>query len=284
MLQGIFTEYDLSKQDMKQVSFFHSLYFDKIGFFDNAYSHKVVRENPDHFILFLCTKGKGYLEHHGIRYNISAGNIFFTFPGVAHAYGADESDPWSIYWAHFHTDSPEFVSILKANHISVFQPVFYTQAFQDIAESFQFILTDIYHAAPCEFQYKQSIFTQLVFQSFTLANQPNQKNKYVSAALEYIHSHLNHPLSLEEIANAVHISKFYLSHHFTTDLGVSIKQYVLTKKMNQAKFLLTSTCHNISEIASLCGYQNSMYFSYAFKKQTGISPKNYRMRNLDALP
>ena len=80
MLQGIFTEYDLSKQDMKQVSFFHSLYFDKIGFFDNAYSHKVVRENPDHFILFLCTKGKGYLEHHGIRYNISAGNIFLHFP------------------------------------------------------------------------------------------------------------------------------------------------------------------------------------------------------------
>ena len=75
------------------------------------------------------------------------------------------------------------------------------------------------------------------------------------------------------------MNKFHLVHTFTKHLGVSPINYVINKRIQEAKNLLATTSYSIRDIASIVGFGNSSYFSQMFKKVTGISPKSYRVKN-----
>jgi len=58
-------------------------------------------------------------------------------------------------------------------------------------------------------------------------------------------------------------------------------QYILTARIANAQSLLESSDYTVSEIASIVGYNNPLYFSRIFKKQTGLSPMDYRKKHTD---
>ncbi len=271
-----FLEYCISQQERQALSVFQALYFDRIGFFENARAHKASRMNPDFYMVFLCVKGKGYLDLQDRRHAISAGDVFFTFPHIPHTYGAEDDDPWSIYWAHFYTADASFAEILRESQITVLQPKVRSPRAQEIADPFQTILSGIYSATIHEHRYKQSVFAQMLFKILLLSENSGRKDPLVARALEYIQDNWSAYLSLDQISDALGVSKYHLSHVFTRTMGVSIKQYILMRRLDNAKFLLESTDKSIGEIAELCAYESATYFSNAFKKYTARSPQNYR--------
>ncbi len=275
-MEPSFMEYSLSTQELESVNFFKRLYFDRIGFFEYAVSHRASRIAPEFFIVFLCVQGKGWLELDGKRHAVSPGDVFFSFPGVAHFYGADDDDPWSIYWAHFHTDEPDFIELMRQNGITVSNPLFHTSHPQELAGLFQTILSGIYGASENELRYRQSVFSQLLFKVLLMSSSREEKSAYVRQALEFVENNLAQPLSLDLVAGALGVSKYYLSHLFTNEMGVSLKQYILDRRLGNARFLLESTGKSVGEVARLCGYESAAYFSNAFKKHSGRSPEQYK--------
>lgn len=278
-MRGKFLEYDLEEKQVEELQFFQNLYFDRIGKFQDAWQHYVARRHPDFYLIILCTRGRGVLTIQQKTYEISAGNVLFTFPGIPHIYYADREEPWTIYWAHFHAESADFLPLLEKYGISPEHPVLYGRDYSDTAESFRSILEDIYQCSFSAMCYRQSLFSQLLFRIFYLASEEEKRERSVDRAVEYIHRHLKEPLTLEQIAEAVSMSKYYLSHRFSSELGISVKQYVLNARIRQAQMLLASTKKSIREIADSCGYENSMYFSNAFRQKTGYSPSDYRKRS-----
>lgn len=99
----------------------------------------------------------------------------------------------------------------------------------------------------------------------------------IDLARTYIAEHLAvSDLSRHEIAKAAHISESYLSHLFSKETGLSIKDYINNERLKLAKSLLADTSLPISLVAMRSGYNSPSYFGAFFKKATGTTPAEYR--------
>ena len=85
--------------------------------------------------------------------------------------------------------------------------------------------------------------------------------------------------TLEEIADRIFLSLPWANRVFKKKTGYTIYEYLLQTRMDKAKELLTDPARKISEIGQMVGYTNNAYFSTAFKNYTGITPKQYRLKN-----
>lgn len=98
----------------------------------------------------------------------------------------------------------------------------------------------------------------------------------IAQAVDYIRNNFADDLTLERVAQAVHLSPYYLSHLFKEELGISFIEYVTKVRIEEAKKLLLGTSATISEIACMVGYQDSSYFTKVFKKLEGQTPTQFR--------
>ena len=102
----------------------------------------------------------------------------------------------------------------------------------------------------------------------------------ILSTLQYIDLHLTDNLSLDRISEALSIDKYHLSHMFKEKTGSTLYQYILLKRIALAKELLlkgksvTETCH-------LSGFNDYSNFIRTFKNATGISPGNFRKKELN---
>lgn len=96
---------------------------------------------------------------------------------------------------------------------------------------------------------------------------------------QYIRNNYQQKISMQYLANAVHISPKYLRQKFHGIYGVSPQQYMIDIRIEAAKKLLCTTNYKVKEIAASVGYTSQLDFSNIFKKKTGVSPKEYRTLN-----
>jgi AraC-like DNA-binding protein len=107
---------------------------------------------------------------------------------------------------------------------------------------------------------------------YTLMSYSNNIKKIVL----YIRKNLTNRISLDDIAKNLYITKEHLSRLFKKEMGVTISEYIIKTKIEQAKNMLQHTDYNILDIAVLLNFANSSHFSNSFKKITGVSPSDYR--------
>lgn len=99
---------------------------------------------------------------------------------------------------------------------------------------------------------------------------------WVRSCMEYIDQHLHAEISLEELAEYVHMAPAYISVQFKKIVGKSMKQYTNEQKINEAKFLLQTTDMSMQEIALILNYGTQSYFTKVFKDITNTLPNTYR--------
>ncbi len=105
---------------------------------------------------------------------------------------------------------------------------------------------------------------------------PAHTSALVKRTVAYLHQNYQEPLSREEIARTIGVSKNYLSHIFRRELGLSPWDYLNRYRIRQARELLMGTDQTITDVAYKVGFNNPAYFSRVFHQQTGISPSEYR--------
>lgn len=96
---------------------------------------------------------------------------------------------------------------------------------------------------------------------------------------KYIKTSYMNPISLEDMAEIVHLSRAHLSTLFKKSVGVSFIDYLINYRMKKAAKLLVESELKIGEIASMVGYQDYAHFAKSFYKRMGMYPKKYRESN-----
>lgn len=89
----------------------------------------------------------------------------------------------------------------------------------------------------------------------------------------FLENHYHEPVLLDDIAHAIGVSPFYLSHVFSEESDFSLFSYLTELRMNKARDLLAQGRLNVAETARAVGYQDSNYFSKVFHKHFGVAPK-----------
>ena len=102
----------------------------------------------------------------------------------------------------------------------------------------------------------------------------------VGKARVYLSRHYADPnLMLQDVAGEVGMSQSHFSTVFAQETGITFTQYLTALRIGKAKELLAATSMRSSEIAFAVGYNDAHYFSYLFKKHTGVTPSEYRKSN-----
>ena len=101
----------------------------------------------------------------------------------------------------------------------------------------------------------------------------------IKNASKYVHMHLSEPIRLNDVASFVNLSPNYFSSLFKREMNLSFADYVNQTRIKESQYLLETTDYPILDIAISVGYNNQNYFTTIFRKFTGITPKQYRMRN-----
>ncbi|MBS6647096.1 MAG: response regulator [Clostridiaceae bacterium] len=100
----------------------------------------------------------------------------------------------------------------------------------------------------------------------------------IERALRYMRSHVEHEISLLEVAEYLHMNPSYFSRYFKEKTGMPFSDSVKQIKIERAMELLDMTNLKTYEIASRLGYQSVQYFSTLFKNRTGVTPQEYKKR------
>ncbi|MCR5665689.1 MAG: response regulator [Eubacterium sp.] len=110
------------------------------------------------------------------------------------------------------------------------------------------------------------------------SNHGMTSNKIIADALAYMEEHYKENLSLQHVADAIGISKNYLSNLFKKELDITFVNYLTGLRIEKAKGLLKEGNLKMYEVAEAVGYNDYAYFSQIFKKHTGVTLSAFRSR------
>lgn len=94
--------------------------------------------------------------------------------------------------------------------------------------------------------------------------------------VKYIEQNYPSDLSLQEVAGKFYVSREYISRKFKQEYGINFSDYIGSVRIEKAKLLLQNPNLKLSQISEMVGFHDVKYFSKVFKKQAGLSPKDYR--------
>lgn len=120
----------------------------------------------------------------------------------------------------------------------------------------------------------------VITRAFSCVEEIGQTETVVFQAMAWIRAHFRENISRDDVAASVFVTSSYLSRIFHQETGVKITDFLTRCRIEEAKMLLRTTEHTVSDIATESGFDSFSYFSTVFKKVTGLTPVQYRRENL----
>ena len=234
----------------------------------------------DYQLLYIAS-GKSHFFIDGKEHIVTAGHMVIFHPDEPQHYKYYKEDRTSVYWVHFTGSQVE--KILEHYNIIRSEKIIYSGTSPDFQWLFGQIIQEL---QLCRKQYDEML-TLLLRNIFILIRRSLEINKNftdtmekeVSYAIYYFRDNFNKEINVDEYAQSLNISVSWFIRCFRQITGMTPLQYVINLRISNAQMLLETSDYTISQIAESVGYENALYFSRLFHKQTGISPKEYRKKS-----
>lgn len=246
-------------------------------FISRDYSISRPKGRLDYQIIYIV-KGKGSYTLDGKTTELSAGNIILYPPHTAQIYSYSSEDQTELYWIHLTGSS---IGDYLHNLNLLDSPVHYVGIHNLFSELFEKIIYEL-QIKNLLFQYVVAgYFLELISnfarkKVYLKSNTPILISEDIQKVIETMYKHYNQNYTVEHYARLCNLSLYRFIHKFKQYTGMSPLEYLTSIRINTARDLLINSGFNISEIATLVGYDNPLYFSRVFKKSTGICPSKYK--------
>ena len=216
----------------------------------------------------------------GKRLTLFPGDIAIAFPVVPHSYDEVSEDAAGLSLIFQPDTITEFYHTFRT-----MQPVHPLLLGQDKAPELEPIIRALLtgtaqgQSTPLKLGYLH-LFLSYLFSCLPLmSGSRNPHTTLTYQVLQYISEHFTEPLTLENTAHALGISRIHLSHIFSQQLHINFRQYINTLRIDRARTLLRNPSYSISQVAYQCGYGNQRTFHRAFLAQCGMPPNQFRAEN-----
>jgi AraC-like DNA-binding protein len=252
-------------------------YIQECGYFRTDRSYYTERENLNSFLVILTLTGCGELKLGGETYELSPGRACLIHCGEHHFYRCAPGGHWEFLWIHFNGSNArgyyeEFVKngyhLLQCREQSVME-----QSLRQIIELHTH--TDATTELLCS-GLITDILTEFLADTCTGSQPGFAMPDAVRQTRHYIDRHFREPLSLDELAARMHLSKYYLSHAFKKYVGVPVNEYIIRSRISYAKELLRFSRLSVSEITYEVGMNQPSYFIRTFKERESMTPSQFR--------
>ncbi|MEM8773657.1 MAG: AraC family transcriptional regulator [Pseudomonadota bacterium] len=100
----------------------------------------------------------------------------------------------------------------------------------------------------------------------------------IQRALEFIEANIDQPVLHKDIARAAGQSEFHFARSFRTATGLSVKRYIMLRRLEVAQDLIMNTNESLAEVAFSTGFSSQSHMCTLFKRFTGRTPRSYRQR------
>lgn len=246
------------------------------GYFPRARAHGMSREaGVDEAIILMCTQGAGWVETSGHRHEVGKGQIIVLLPGAPHSYGANETDPWTLWWVHI--AGPGVKDLLRSNGASELEPV---REVQDPFRVVGLVEEIVRHmrrdATKTSLLEASGAAWHLLTVIAAASTNTRDSTSMLDRARDYLRDHVEERVSVSDLAALANLSPSHFAALFRRRFGIAVLKYQTQLRMARARELLDTTDLAVSRIAVLVGYQDPFYFSRHFRSIHGITARAYR--------
>lgn len=234
--------------------------------------------------LFYCVHGRGQFHTSDGTFDVKKDDLVIINADVEHAESSMASHPLEylvlgVQGLNFRFDS--------ARGDAGYDVLNFEQNRDELLFYLQSILREV---DTQEFRYEdmcQRILEILLIQvqrfanvkictSLPAAEKQHSTNRNCALIRQYIDEHFSEPITLDTLAQMVHINKYHLVRTFQKEYGITPINYLIERRLEESRFMLKNTNYSASKIVSLLGFSSSSYFSQCFRRKEHMSPSQYR--------
>jgi AraC family L-rhamnose operon transcriptional activator RhaR/AraC family L-rhamnose operon regulatory protein RhaS len=251
--------------------------------------------------LVVIHKGRGIHSIENQDYPISAGDVYVIKPGIKHGFHGCRN----LILSNLSYDPDNFlISSDTLKQIPGFHTLFFLEPLFRKQHRFEcrlrlspatlseagLMIDNMYREfnrpSPGHLDLIRAYFTELVvLLSRAYGAMPKGETKMlfgIAGALAWLETHCLSKISLEDLAEKAGMSSRHFLRLFKTDYHMTPTEYIITKRLENAVRLMKVPEKTLTEIAFESGFEDSNYFSRAFRKWKGVTPREYRRQVLAA--
>lgn len=249
-------------------------YITGLGQYACEYGYRVERHYYEYLLICSISQGTLYLEYEGHVYVAKEGEVLFFDCQKPQVYWAGKSGV-SFLWIHF--DGTLARKIWNELY-SIYGVRFNNKNCKQVNEIMSFIFSSFRNDQVPPRHVLSSKLYDMMCRLYSADFDDNlaSTDQVTLLAIEYMKLCMAKKISISDIADSAHMSKYHFSRIFKANTGYSPYDYLLNLRLDLAKHLLTTTKKTIYEISTAIGYNTEMGFIMTFSEKVGISPGKYR--------
>ncbi len=239
--------------------------------------HTLRPEGRRDYQLLYISAGRAFFCLDNTQKEIMPGYMVLYRPGESQQYSYYAKDSPEVYWVHFSgcevPQTLDKIGFRGAHTLFCGMSLHYPELFRQIILELQ-LKRPCFEETLCFCLHR--IFTEIHRSQLEFNTDKYRNLDSMETAVHYFNESFTQNISIEKYAAGQHMSISWFIRCFKHYMGMTPMQYITSIRINKAKELLKNTNCSIQEVSSLSGYENPLYFSRIFRKQTGFSPSRYR--------
>lgn len=215
-------------------------------------------------LLHYVLEGEGTFLKGGATYRVDAGDLFVIRPEEVTTYRASAARPWQYVWLGFQAgETPPFLQV----------PVIRQPPVRKLFESLR---------EQCGYEHQDGRVFALLYDVLWRLSQDapppaSRQEPYAAYAKAYLETSYMQPVSIQKLADTLHIDRRYLTVLFREAYGEPPQAYLMRLRLEQAREFLGQG-YGVTEAATLAGFSDLSNFSRQYKRQFGASPSRQKRR------
>lgn len=254
--------------------------FGGIGIAETMPPSVVERREGTQYYLLVHFHDANHVECNRRHYDLEGGESFLWKPGMPHAFGRRDR-PWSHSWILARGERMK--SILEDAAAIEWNRPLKIRGNHTILPTLEAMYGELLRHPQPDLLILESYCRIMVRKMERAASGAERAETVPEPFLElrqFMEDYLHRPLTLDDLAERVHLSRSHFCVVFRRYFDVSPMHYLMEQRLSRALVLLEDRALSIKQVADKVGFEDALYFSRQFRRHHGVSPSRYRQKAL----